>query len=51
MLDAIRKKDIALFKQSFGELRSACNACHTAENVPFIHVGIPAVKQAPLIND
>lgn len=51
VLDAIRKKDIALFKQSFGELRSACNACHTAENVPFIHVGVPAVKQTLLVND
>ena len=32
MLEAIRKKDIALFKQR--ALRHACDACHGAERVP-----------------
>jgi hypothetical protein len=51
VLDAIRKKDIALFKKRFDEMRTTCNACHTAEKVEFIHVGIPSIKQTPLIND
>lgn len=51
VLDAIRKKNIALFKERFDVMRAACNACHTAEKVPFIHVGIPAIKQAPLIHE
>ena len=51
ILEAIRKKDIALFKQRVDALRGACNACHTAEKVPFIHVGIPSIKQTPLVND
>ena len=51
VLDAIRKKDIALFKARLDVLRGACNACHTAEKVPFIHVAIPSIKQTPLVND
>jgi hypothetical protein len=51
VLDAIRKKDVALFKERFDVLRSACNACHTAEKVQFIHVGIPSIKQNPLVNN
>lgn len=51
VLEAIRKKDIALFKERITALRGACNACHTAEKVPFIHVGIPSIKQTPLVND
>ena len=51
VLDAIRKKDIALFKERVDVLRNACNACHTAEKVPFIQVGIPAIKQTPLIHN
>jgi hypothetical protein len=51
VLDAIRKKDIALFKERVDALRNACNACHGAERVPFIKVGLPAIKQAPLVHD
>ncbi|MCK6450392.1 MAG: hypothetical protein L6R19_05990 [Alphaproteobacteria bacterium] len=51
VLDAIKKKDIALFKERFDVLRAACNACHTAEKVEFIQVGIPAIKQAPLFHN
>lgn len=51
VLEAIRRKDLAQFKKSFDEMRMTCNACHTAEKVPFIHVGIPSVKQTPLVND
>lgn len=51
VLDAIRKKDPALFKERFDVLRHTCNACHTAEKVPFIQVGIPTFKQTPLVNN
>lgn len=51
LLEAIKKKDIALFKQRFDELRTACNTCHAAEKVPFIHVGVPSIKQTPLVNN
>ncbi len=51
VLEAIRKNDIALFKERIDILRNACNACHTAEKVGFIHVGIPSIKQTPLINN
>lgn len=50
VLDAIKKKDVALFKQRFDTLRSACNACHAAEGVQFVRVGIPAIKQTPIVN-
>jgi hypothetical protein len=51
VLDAIRKKDIALFKERMDTMRAACNACHTAEKVGFIHVGIPSIKQTPLVSN
>lgn len=51
VIEAIKKKDIALFKERFDKLRAACNACHMAEKVPFIHVGIPSIKQTPLVNN
>lgn len=51
VLDAIRKKDIALFRERIDYLRNACNACHTAEKVGFIHVGIPSIKQTPIVNN
>jgi hypothetical protein len=51
VLDAIRKKDLALFKERFDVLRHTCNACHTAEKVPFIQVGIPTIKHTPLVNN
>jgi cytochrome c556 len=51
VLDAIRKKDIALFKERVDVLRNACNACHTAEKVGFIQVGSPSIKQTPLVHN
>lgn len=50
VIDAIKKKDIALFKERFDALRAACNACHVAEKVPFVRVGIPSLKQTPIVN-
>jgi hypothetical protein len=51
VLEAIRKKDIALFKQRFDTMRQACRACHVAEKVPFIQMGIPTFRHAPLENN
>ncbi len=51
LLAAIKKKDIALFKQRFDTLRHACNACHVAEKVPFIQIGIPTSRQVPMVNN
>jgi hypothetical protein len=50
VLDAIQKKNIALFKERFDALRATCNGCHVAEKVPFITVGIPSIKQTPIVN-
>jgi hypothetical protein len=50
-LDAIRKKDIALFKRRFDTLRQACNACHIAEKVPFIQIGVPTSRHVPMVNN
>jgi hypothetical protein len=51
VLEAIRKKDIALFKERVDVLRHACNACHVAEKVPFIRIGIPVIKQTPTTSE
>jgi hypothetical protein len=51
VLDAMKKKDIALFKARVDALRHACNACHGAEGVPFIKVGMPAVRHTPLVSE
>lgn len=40
-----------VFKQRFDELRASCNACHAADAMPFIRVGIPSIKQTPLVNN
>jgi hypothetical protein len=51
MLEALKQKSPTLFKERFDALRAGCNACHTAEGVPFIRVGIPPMKRTPLVNN
>jgi hypothetical protein len=51
VMEAIKKKDVALFKERFDALRAACNACHAAEKVAFIRVGIPTIRQTPVVNN
>ena len=51
VLDALKQKDPTLFKERFDSLRAACNACHAAEGVAFIRVGVPTIKQTPLVNN
>jgi hypothetical protein len=48
VLDAIGKKDPALFKERFETLRAACTSCHAAEQHPFIRIGLPTVKRNPV---
>ena len=48
MLDAIAKKDPALFKERVEGLRAACTSCHAAEQHAFIRIGLPTVKRNPV---
>jgi hypothetical protein len=42
--EAITRRDSALLRERIGALRSTCNACHQAEKVEFVHVGVPQVR-------
>jgi hypothetical protein len=48
VVDAIKKKDAALFKERIETLRAACTACHAAENHAFIKIGLPTAKRNPV---
>jgi hypothetical protein len=50
VLEAIKAKDVGLFKQRFETLRAACTACHAAEAHPFIKIGVPTVRRNPVVN-
>jgi hypothetical protein len=41
---AVASKDADAFARSFETLTATCNACHQAEQVPFIHVRPPAQR-------
>jgi hypothetical protein len=41
VVEAIRRKDLKQFKERFDEMTVQCNACHVAEQVPFMVVGTP----------
>ena len=51
MMEAIKAKDAALFKQRIETMRAACTACHAAEAHPFIKIGVPTVRRNPVVND
>ncbi len=51
IMDAIKAKDPALFKQRIETLRAACTACHAAEAHPFIKIGVPTVRRNPIVNE
>jgi hypothetical protein len=51
VMDAIRAKDLALFKQRIEVMRAACTACHAAEAHPFIKIGVPTVRRNPVVNE
>jgi hypothetical protein len=46
--EAIKKKDLALFKQRIDGLRAGCTSCHAAEKHGFIKIALPAVRRNPL---
>jgi hypothetical protein len=48
LVDAIKKKDAALFKERFETLRAACTSCHAAEKHAFIRIGVPTAKRNPV---
>ena len=48
VVEAIKKKDTALFKQRIEAVRAACTACHAAENHAFIRIGLPTAKRNPV---
>ena len=51
VMEAIKAKDAALFKQRVDTLRTACTACHAAEQHPFIKIGVPTVRLNPVVKD
>ncbi len=51
VLDAIKAKDLAVFKQRLETLRAACTACHAAEMHPFIKIGVPTVRRNPVVSE
>ena len=51
VVEAIKAKDAALFKQRIETLRAACTACHAAEAHPFIKIGVPTVRRNPVVNE
>ena len=46
--EAIKTKDVALFKQRIEGLRAGCTACHAAEKHAFIKIGLPTVRRNPI---
>jgi hypothetical protein len=48
--DAVKRKDPELFKQRVEALRASCTACHAAEGVAFIRIGVPTVRHNPVLN-
>ena len=50
VVEAIKAKDSALFKQRIETLRAACTSCHAAEAHPFIKIGVPTVRRNPVVN-
>ncbi len=51
VMDAIKAKDLALFKQRIEAMRAACTACHAAEQHPFIKIGVPTVRRNPVVGN
>ena len=45
---AIKAKDAARFDEAYGQLTSACNACHQSSTVGFITIQIP--RSSPFAN-
>jgi hypothetical protein len=48
VMDAIKAKDLTVFKQRIETMRAAC---HAAEAHPFIKIGVPTVRRNPVVNE
>lgn len=44
MVEAISKKDTAVFNDAFQIFTLSCNSCHAKEKVPFFNVKVPVVR-------
>ena len=51
IMEAIKAKDLGLFKQRIEMMRAACTACHAAEQHAFIKIGVPTVRRNPVVSD
>ncbi len=51
VVEAIKAKDAALFKERIETLRAACTSCHAAEAHAFIKIGVPTVRRNPVVSD
>jgi hypothetical protein len=51
VMDAIKAKDLALFKQRIEAMRAACTACHAAEQHEFIKIGLPTARRNPVVSN
>ena len=51
VMDAIKAKDLVLFKQRIEAMRAACTACHAAEQHAFIKIGVPTVRRNPVVRN
>ncbi len=48
MSKALSTKDAKNIQQEYTNTKNTCNACHIAENVPFIHVTDPKNRYQPI---
>jgi len=48
MSKALASQDTQKIKEAYESTKRSCNACHAAENVPFIHVINPAYRWQPI---
>jgi cytochrome c556 len=46
---AVERSDEAAFASAFATLTQTCNACHVAEQVPFIQVAPPTQRHSPVV--
>lgn len=46
--EAMKMKDGKKFGAAIENLRNTCNACHSAEKVPYIHVQFPLQRLSPI---
>jgi hypothetical protein len=51
VMEAIKAKDLTVFKQRIETMRAACTACHAAEAHPFIKIGVPTVRRNPVVKE